>query len=78
MYSKGVAGCRMGVSLAEEVDSGMGACSILSRRLCSSRCTVLWVFETCKESAIVIALLNEAQGPCPKEEETGSETSSLR
>jgi hypothetical protein len=67
----------MGVSSAEEVNSGMGACTIHSRRLCSSRCTVLWVFRTCKESAIVIALLNEAQGPCSKEEEMGSETSSL-
>jgi hypothetical protein len=77
MYSKGVAGCRMGVSSAEEVNLGMGAHAIHSRRLCSSRCTVLWVFGTCKESTIVIALLNEVQGPCSKEEVMGLETSSL-
>jgi hypothetical protein len=62
MYFKGVAGGGMGVSSAEEVDSGVGACSILYRRLCSSRCTVLWVFGTCKESAIVITLLKVVQG----------------
>jgi hypothetical protein len=67
----------MGVSSAEEVDSGMGACAILSRRLCSSCYTILWVFGTCIESAICIALLKEDQGPWPKEEEMGSETSSL-
>jgi hypothetical protein len=77
MYSRGVTVRGDSVSSAEEVDSGMGASAIQSRRLCSGHCTVLWVFGTSKESAIVIALLNEVQGPCPKEEEMGLETSSL-
>ena len=49
---------------------------IHSKRLCLSLWTILWVLGTWRWSAIVIALLKEGQGPCLKEEVTGSETAS--
>jgi hypothetical protein len=77
MYSNGVAGCRESASSAEEVNLGCGAGVMHSSRLCSSLYTVLWVFGTCKWSAIDITSLKEDQGPWSKEEVQGSETSSL-
>src|SRR6267142_5250334 len=54
----------------------MGGVVIHSKRLCLSLWTVLWVLGTWRWSTIIIALLKEGQGPCPKEEVTGLETAS--
>ena len=79
-YSKGVAGhciggSILGSSLAIEAKDGKEA--DLSRRLSSSLWMFLWVLGTWRWSALIIAVLKEVQGPCLKEEEGGSETSSL-
>jgi len=81
--SKGVAGCNIGdggawvpVSPSSEEEDKMGGVVIRSRRLCSSLWTVLWVLGTWRWSTTIIVLLKEGQGPCPKEEVTGSETAS--
>ena len=83
IYSKGVAGRNIGdggawvpVSPSSEEEDKMGGVVIRSRRLCSSLWTVLWVLGTWRWSTTIIVLLKEGQGPCPKEEVTGSETAS--
>ena len=80
MYSKGVAGCCTGSSIlcsSSAIEDKDGKEADLSRRLSSSLWTFLWVFGTWRWSALIIAALKEVQGPCLKEEEGGSETSSL-
>src|SRR6266850_2890852 len=83
IYSKGVAGCKISdggtwapVSPSSEEEDKIGGVEICSKRLCSSLWTILWVLGTWRWSAIVITLLKEGQGPCLKEEVTGSETAS--
>ena len=79
-YSKGVAGCCMGGSIlgrSSAIEAKDGKEADLSRRLFSSLWMFLWVLGTWRWSALIIIVLKEVQGPCPKEEEGGSETSSL-
>jgi hypothetical protein len=80
IYSKGVAGHFTGGSIlgrSSAIEAKDGKEADLSRRLSSSLWTFLWVFGTWRWSALIIAVLKEVQGPCPKEEEGGSETSIL-
>ena len=77
-YSKGVAGHCMGSSILgrfSAIEAKDGKEADLSKRLASSLWTFLWVLGTWRWSALIIAVLKEVQGPCPKEEEGGSETS---